>query len=160
MFCPPRPPNWRTRCRTCSSSSRCFSGNRVSRLPGGVASFHRDFWTPLYARLLELKRERQFPHRLVAFITDFLGDAATWGNAVSRETDPDYPDYSHPLAIPRLGDLTSEDVAEWLDDQGVDDNPPGRHAAIAARVLSNDAGQPDPRPVFVFRRLRDENLEL
>ena len=135
-----------------------FGLNRVNRLPGGVASFQAEFWAPLYARLSELKTERQFPHRLVALVTDFLGDSVSWGNAVS--TNASSPDYSQLLAIPTLGDFTEDNLAEWLEDQGVNDDPPGRYLSIASRVLRDDDGKPDPRPVFVFRRLRDENLEI
>jgi len=134
-----------------------FGLNRVSRLPGGAAAFQKDFWAPLYARLHELKRERQFRYRLIAFVTNFSGHAASFGDSV---TDEKGQDYSRLLAIPRLGDLAAEDISEWLSDQGVEDNPPGRYRAIATRVLKNDAGQDDSRAVFVFRRLRDENLEL
>ena len=134
-----------------------FGLNRVNRLPGGVAAFQTDFWAPFYARLVELKQLRQFPHRLVAMVTDFLSGANTSVSALSLDGNSDY---TRLLTIPCLSNLTKDDIAEWLENQEMVDDPPGRYLAIASRVLSDDAGNPDSRPVFVFRRLRDESLEL
>jgi len=131
--------------------------NQVERFPGKVAGFQARFWAPLVAALQALRAVHPEAHRLVMVAVDYTGRADTWTAAVVTPDDA-APDPLRLVQLPPLKELDRDDLLTWLAEVEVPDDPPGRHAKLAARVLANPQGETDCTPIRVFSRLRNESL--
>jgi hypothetical protein len=132
-----------------------FLLDRVQRLAGGIVAFVAQFWELLRARLIEIHKHTELPNRLLAVVADYKGDLSGREQVIS---DPAAPNFSKLVALPRLTDFNAADVLRWLNEMNTPDRPPGRRKQLAASVLKNSAGAPDPKPLRAFERLRSENL--
>lgn len=132
----------------------CFALDQVNRFPGGVPAFRDSFWSPFYDKLKELREAQLVENQLVAVVTEHTGDFSGWDTAACEPDETD--DLSKLLLLPLLSDFKKGDVLLWLDEIGV---PKDRRAQVAASVLQDTQGKPDPTPLRVFERLRGENLQ-
>ncbi len=136
--------------------------DQIHRLAGGVFAFQQHFWLPLFAHLQESRARFPKSHRLVAIVTDYIGDLDQGADVPWQRTPTDAPlDYRKLILLPRLTDLSDRDVVQWLlEVRGMTEDGSGRLGEIARNVLHNAKGEPDPTPVRVFERLKDESLWL
>ena len=126
---------------------------------GGLPAFQQLFWSPFWTRLKVLRSEQHIANRLVVIVTDYSGDASTWGGA-AVEANPGTPlDGSKLIAVPRLGTIEERDLYEWFDDLEVPDSPLGHRKDLVRRALRDEeSGDVDGTPLRVFERLKGERL--
>jgi hypothetical protein len=132
-----------------------FVLDRIGDLPGGAAAFHEGFWRPFYEALAELRATRQFAHRLVALVSEYVDAPSEWqGFTFKHDPKVTQPDYSRLVQLPRLDHFERDDLLAWFDDMDVPDEPAGQRAALADRAMRDSKGV----PLRVFERLRGETL--
>lgn len=136
--------------------------DQIHRLAGGIFAFQQHFWLPLFAHLQESRKRFPKSNRLVAIVTDYIGDLDQGADAPWQRTPTDASlDYRKLILLPRLTNLSDRDVVQWLMEvHGMTEDGSGRLGEIATNVLRNAKGEPDPTPIRVFRRLQDESLWL
>ena len=132
-----------------------FALDRVGDLPGGVSAFRDGFWRPFYDALSALRATQQFTHRLVALVSEYTAPLATWQAATcNHDGKGAQPDYTKLIRIPRLVRFERQDVLDWFEEMDVADDPVGRRAELADRVMKDSKGV----PLRAFERLRGETL--
>jgi hypothetical protein len=128
-----------------------FCIDRIGDLADGLAGFREQFWVPFYDALVDLRQRKRLTHRLVALIAAYSPDDAQLASATA---EPHAADYTRLLRLPELAMFTRADLLEWFDEQDVPDEPAGRRAALADRVMKESKGI----PLRAFNRLRGETL--
>jgi hypothetical protein len=104
----------------------------LDRLDGGLPAFHRDFWCPLLVALEACWKPGS--HRLMMVAITCVSPPPGAGYVgTGRLDDPDL-DYMGLLVLPSLGNLTADDIEEWLRQHRV---PRARY--IAERVIGTGA---------------------
>ena len=137
----------------------CAVVEQVNLLVGGVVAFRNNFWEPLYKRLKELRRQQPTQHRLVIIAADYTGRADLYAQAAAPYDPEESPaDYSTPLALPPLKQITPNHLLNWFGALGIEDSPPGRLASLVEQALTNPSGENDGTPLRVFNRLQGLNL--
>ena len=138
----------------------CVIIDQIHLLAGGMAAFAKNFWSPLYKRLRELREQQPTPHRLVVIVADYTGQADLWGEAATTYDPEGAPaDYSRPLALPALKAFTRNQLLNWFGVLGVPDSEtPDRLSKLADAALTNPRGETDGTPQRVFSRLQTMNL--
>jgi hypothetical protein len=131
----------------------CFVLKRVHGLAGGIEAFHKEFWQPLYARLIELRGSKPTSHRLIAVVLDYVDQtdlpdtiAVEWP-AITAE------DYKLLLKLPVLSEITKDDLMDWFSDLDVPENIMGGRSALVKVALNAATGGVDGTPLRVFDRL-------
>lgn len=133
--------------------------DRVNRVPGGVAAFQTQFWTPFFQHLKELRTLYHLQHRLIVVVLDYTTQCDNRLDLFC-EWDPETEtlDFSKLIKLPGLGDFSKRDVLLWLEQLEVPDQPDGRRVELAETILIDETGAPDGTPLHVFNRLCDEVL--
>jgi Domain of unknown function (DUF4062) len=123
----------------------------VGVLAGRGESFVRDFWSPLYRALAELRQQQSFKYRLFSIVADYEATPELWQNSVSP-ADP--AEYEKLVPLPRLGDITADALAQWLEQKAVAEE---QRPAILREVLKGKATE---NPGIVFERLNRQSFLL
>jgi hypothetical protein len=123
----------------------------VDALAGGVDSFVRDFWRPLYRTLVKLRQEQGFKYRLFAVVANYEEPAEPWQNPAGAG-DPAY--YETLVPLPPLGNITEDALAQWLERNAVAEE---QRPEIIQNVLK---GQPSEIPIAAFERLRRQVFQF
>jgi hypothetical protein len=137
-----------------------FILDEAYRLSGGLMTWYKEFWNPLYSRLSELRKQTaaQTQHRLIAIVVDYDDqsglDKTTISNFSGATTAEDY---ARMWLLPMLDDFDEGDLADWFDALEVPDDA-GRRGKLVNIALNKVKGRLDGTPLRVFDRLKNSSL--
>jgi len=137
-----------------------FILDEVYRLSGGIMTWCKEFWNPLYSRLSELRKQSaaQTQHRLVFIVIDYDDQSTLDASVISKPTpNPSAEEYERLWLLPKLDHFDAGDLADWFNELHVPDDA-GRHARLVAIALNKAKGEEDGTPLRVFERLKKVSL--
>jgi hypothetical protein len=114
---------------------------RVDRFVGGLTTFHRNFWLPLYdglrARWKPSLHRQRFTIIVVSHRQESVKDSIFWGPKPTNGRI----DFRRLLGLPSLGTLQKQDVYDWLGSHGLSRR---RCVEVTEQVI----GHGDPLQVY------------